>query len=107
MAMPACPLPPSICSEVSATSIDELALLMVMTVKLYTLSYNIYDGSGSGKRTIDHVLGNAAAKESEKRIMSERKARAVPGLPPPLVFFGYLFNFTTVLAGPAFEVRGC
>lgn len=78
---------------------------MVMTVKLYTLAYNIYDGAGPGKRAIDKVLDNPAAKDSEKRIMSERRDRAVPTLPSPLVYFGYAFNFTTALAGPSFEVR--
>ena len=89
----------------NATSIDELALLMVMTVKIYTLSYNVYDGAGPGKRAIDAVLASATAKDAERRIMTERRERSVPGLPSPLVFSGYMFNFTSVLAGPAFEVR--
>lgn len=76
-----------------------------MTVKLYTLSYNIYDGAGRGKRAIDAVLADPAAKERDRKAMLERRARAVPFVPAPLVFFGYIFNFSTVLAGPAFEVR--
>ena len=57
---------------------------MVMTVKIYTLSYTVYDGAGPGKRAIDAVLASATAKDAERRIMTERRERSVPGLPSPL-----------------------
>jgi hypothetical protein len=65
---------------------------MVLSMKLYSLAYNIYDG---------HLLKigkpDRASKKCEKL--------AVDGVPGFIEFLGYTFNFSTILAGPAFEYK--
>jgi len=63
---------------------------MVLTQKLYMLAYNIYDG---------HEL--AAGKENRA---SKKCAKfAVKTIPTFLEFLGYMFCFSNILAGPAYE----
>lgn len=65
---------------------------MVLTMKLYSLAYNLYDGDliKKGKET-------RATKKCAHLAVSE-----VPGI---IEFLGYCFNFSTILAGPAFEYK--
>jgi len=65
---------------------------MVLTIKLYSLAYNLYDGE---------VL----AKGKEDRAAKKCASLAVTDLPNPLEFLGYTFCFSNVLAGPAYEYR--
>lgn len=67
---------------------------MVLCIKLYSLAYNLYDGEliSKGKET------RAAKKCAPFAI----KDGTIPGL---LEFLGYTFNFSTILAGPAFEYK--
>ena len=37
--------------------------------------------------------------------MEERKRFAIQSVPNPLEFFGYIFCFTCLMAGPAFEYK--
>lgn len=66
--------------------------LQVLAMKLYSLSYNIYDGSliKEGKPT---------------RATKKCAPLAVDGIPGIIEFLGYTFNFSTILAGPAFEYK--
>ncbi len=50
------------------------------------------------------MLLDKDAKDSVRGMMRERQARAITELPSPLVYFGFMFNFSTALAGPAFEI---
>jgi hypothetical protein len=63
----------------------------------------LYDGT-AGAKAIDKVLQDATAKGGAKNMMLDRRERAITALPSPDVYFGYMFNFTTALAGPAFEI---
>lgn len=61
-------------------------------MKLYSLSYNIYDGS--------------LIKEGNPTRATKKCAPlAVDGIPGIIEFLGYTFNFSTILAGPAFEYK--
>jgi hypothetical protein len=65
---------------------------MVLAMKLYSLSYNIYDGS--------------LIKEGNPTRATKKCAPlAVDGIPGIIEFLGYTFNFSTILAGPAFEYK--
>ena len=83
--------------------LDFTGAQMVLTIKLYTLIWNISDGK------------RLAAKEWEKKgkemprdlqfmnnKCSELSLTSVPG---PLEYFGYCLNFSNVLAGPAYEFK--
>jgi len=63
---------------------------MVLTMKLYSLAYNLYDG---------HVL----AKGETRRASVKCSPYAVEKLPGIIEFLGYTFCFSSVLAGPAYE----
>jgi len=65
---------------------------MVITMKLYALAYNIYDG---------HLLKIGKPERATKKC-ADLAVEEVPGI---LEYLGYTFNFATVLAGPAFEYK--
>lgn len=65
---------------------------MVITIKLYALAYNLYDG---------HLL----KKGIEDRAAKKCAPWAVTELPGLIEFLGYTFCFATVLAGPAYEYK--
>ncbi len=92
-------------SNVNASSVDDSIMQMVLTVKLYTLSFNLFDGTVDAKR-IDAVLAKSkddATKRGEVNMLKDRKTRAITALPSLLDVLGYAFNPSTVMAGPAFE----
>lgn len=59
---------------------------MVLTIKLYSLAYNLYDG---------HLI----AKGTPDRAAKKCAPWAVNGLPGIIEFLGYSFCFATILAG--------
>lgn len=65
---------------------------MVLVMKLYSLSYNLYDGE-------------LLAKKIENRASKKCAPVAISEFPSMLEYFGYTFNFSTILAGPAFEFK--
>lgn len=65
---------------------------MVITIKLYAMTYNLYDGYLFSKGKEDR-----AAKKCAPFSLSE-----LPGI---VEYLGYTFNFATVLAGPAYEYK--
>jgi hypothetical protein len=65
---------------------------MVLTMKLYSLAYNLYDGE-------------LLAKGTENRASKKCAVVAVSEMPGILEYLGYTFNFSTILAGPAFEFK--
>ena len=73
---------------------------MVLTMKLTSFAYNLYDGTADRKNVFP-----AAPHEDKKKakVYGDRSKFAVEGLPGPLEFFGYVYCFTCLLAGPAFE----
>ena len=94
---------------VKSNNIDDSTLTMVLVVKLYTLCYNLYDADVAAHKGEQARLeaaakaGDAAAAQAIK-LQPGRAARALRALPDPLEFLGYVFNFSTVFVGPAFEV---
>ena len=65
---------------------------MVLVMKLYSLGYNLYDGE-------------LLAKGTENRASKKCASVAVEETPSILEYLGYTFNFSTILAGPAFEFK--
>mmetsp|Transcript_160 Transcript_160/g.162 ORF Transcript_160/g.162 Transcript_160/m.162 type:complete len:500 (-) Transcript_160:49-1548(-) len=65
---------------------------MVLTMKLYSLAYNLYDGEQLAKGTNDR-----AAKKCAPFALKE--------VPSFIEYLGFTFNFSTILAGPSFEFK--
>jgi hypothetical protein len=65
---------------------------MVLVMKLYSLGYNLYDGE-------------LLAKGSQNRASKKCASVAVAEIPGFIEYLGYTFNFSTILAGPAFEFK--
>lgn len=72
--------------------LDFTGCQMVLTMKLYSIAYNIYDG---------HLLATGKADRAAKKC-ADVSIEKVPGI---IEYLGYTFNFSTILAGPAFEYR--
>jgi len=65
---------------------------MVLTMKLYSIAFNLYDGEQIAKGTPDR-----AAKKCS--------SFAIAKLPGIIEYLGYTFCFSNILAGPAFEYK--
>uniref|UniRef100_A0A7S2HDC5 Uncharacterized protein n=1 Tax=Helicotheca tamesis TaxID=374047 RepID=A0A7S2HDC5_9STRA len=65
---------------------------MVLTMKIYSIAYNLYDG---------YVL----AKGETRRASVKCSPYAIEKLPGIIEFLGYTFCFSNVLAGPAYEYK--
>lgn len=74
---------------------------MVLTMKLTSFAYNLYDGTYDKERVAK--IYDKGTEEDKK--YSSRREFMVTSLPNPLEFFGYIYCFTCILAGPAFEYR--
>jgi len=72
--------------------LDFTGTQMVLTMKLYSLAYNIYDG---------HLIAAGKQDRAAKKC-ADLSLTAVPGI---IEYLGYAFNFSTILAGPAFEYK--
>eukprot|EP01038_Epipyxis_sp_PR26KG_P009308 gene9308-12542_t len=73
---------------------------MVLTMKLTSFAYNFFDGTADRKRVFPDT------PYSDKRVAKvygDRQRFAIRSLPNPLEFFGYVYCFTCIMAGPAFE----
>jgi len=73
---------------------------MVLTMKLTSFAYNLYDGTTDK----ENVFKTHEDKRKAK-VYAERAKYAITSLPNPLEFFGYVYCFTCILAGPAFEYK--
>jgi len=71
-------------------TMDFTGAQMVITIKMYSFAYNLYDGEMIAKGTPDRASKKCAPFAIEK----------LPGL---LEFLGFTFCFSNVLTGPAFE----
>lgn len=82
-------------------SMDATASQMLLLIKLTSFAYNYYDGTaGAAAAQSDETDSRQAAQ-----LKKTRRALAVRELPSLLQFFGFVYSFTTFLAGPAFEYR--
>lgn len=78
-------------------NMDFTTSLMILTIKLYSLAYNMYDGEKLKQSDQTGVKVDRATL---------RCARfAVFDMPGFLEYMGYTFCFSTVLAGPAIEYK--
>jgi len=76
--------------------LDFTGAMMIFTIKLWMIAHNIHDG---------HVLKTAKDEKNVPKATMKCKAFSLDTVPNPLQFYGYLFNFSTILAGPAFEYK--
>ena len=75
---------------------------MVLTMKLTSFAYNYYDGTCDKK----NVFPEKPHEDRRKaKVFADRARFAITKLPNPIEFFGYVYCFTCILAGPAFEYR--
>jgi len=75
---------------------------MVLTMKLTSFAYNLYDGTADKK----NVFPDKPYDDKYKaKVFGDRAKFAITSLPNPLEFFGYVYCFTCILAGPAFEYK--
>jgi len=65
---------------------------MVLTIKLYSLAYNLYDG--------EHLAAGGTDRAS-----SRCKHLALDKLPGLIEYLGYTFCFANIIAGPAYEYK--
>lgn len=79
---------------------DYTGTQMVLTMKLTSFAYNLYDGTADKKNVFAEYPEGSKAK-----VYKFRKQYAIESLPNPLEFFGYIYCFTCILAGPAFEYQ--
>ncbi|POM61381.1 Lysophospholipid acyltransferase, partial [Phytophthora palmivora] len=74
---------------------------MLLVIKLTSFAYNYYDG------VVDKTFEKKGSEMSpgKKKVYESRQKLAIQEIPSLLEFFGYVYSFTTFLAGPAFEIR--
>ena len=79
---------------------DVTGTQMVMVMKLTTFAYNLYDG------TVDHHNTFVKTYEGNKgaaKVYAARRKFAIKQLPSLLEYYGYIYTFPCIIAGPAFE----
>lgn len=72
---------------------------MLLVIKLTSFAYNYYDG------VVDKRGDQPGLSPAKARVYAGRKKLALTEIPSLLEYFGYVYSFTTFLAGPAFEIR--
>ncbi|CAM9836940.1 unnamed protein product, partial [Chrysoparadoxa australica] len=77
-------------------SLDFTGPQMILVMKLSSMAFNIYDG-----RKLDK-LQDTGDKRKDK-VLATRRKYALDNVPGPLAFYGYCYNFSTILTGPTFE----
>ena len=75
---------------------------MVLTMKLTSFAYNMYDGTYDKKNVFPEIPHENKRKA---KVYADRARFAITKLPNPIEFFGYVYCFTCILAGPAFEYK--
>ncbi|RQM09985.1 hypothetical protein DD237_007438 [Peronospora effusa] len=81
-------------------SMDATGSQMLLLIKLTSFAFNYHDGTISSITTV--IEGDS---DHTKRIKQSRKKFAIPQIPSLLEFLGFVYCFTTFLAGPAFEYK--
>lgn len=79
---------------------DHTGTQMVLTMKLTSFAYNIYDGMVDKEKVF-----NTQHDDRNKRVYESRRKFAITKFPNLLEFLGYIYCFTCILAGPAFEYK--
>ncbi|KAH7484302.1 hypothetical protein KRP22_005475 [Phytophthora ramorum] len=81
-------------------SMDSTASQMLLLIKLTSFAFNYHDGVVAAATTVQD-----GDSEHTKRVKLSRKQFAIPQIPTLLEFLGFVYCFTTFLAGPAFEYK--
>ncbi|OWZ07682.1 Lysophospholipid acyltransferase [Phytophthora megakarya] len=81
-------------------SMDSTASQMLLLIKLTSFAFNYHDGVVASATTVKD-----GDSEHTKKIKQSRKQLAIPEIPSLLEFLGFVYCFTTFLAGPAFEYK--
>ncbi|KAL9654984.1 hypothetical protein ABK040_008772 [Willaertia magna] len=82
-------------SEINSINPDWSVLQMLMTLKIISVPLNVRDGYRLKKK----ING------SDDRMLKEHEMLAIDNIPNILDYFGYLFYYPTVLAGPVFNIK--
>lgn len=82
-------------------TMDATASQMLLLIKLTSFAYNYHDGTAGAPATASAASDSPALAKLKKT----RRELAIRQLPSLLEFFGFVYCFTTFLAGPAFEYR--
>lgn len=77
---------------------------MLLTIKLTSFAYSHFDGTVDMPR-IKKELEDETASKGRRAMYSTRLRRSIAKLPNLLEYFGYVYCFTTYLAGPAFGIK--
>jgi D-alanyl-lipoteichoic acid acyltransferase DltB (MBOAT superfamily) len=81
-------------------SMDSTASQMLLLIKLTSFAFNYHDGVEASATELQ-----ASDSEHIKKVKQSRKQLALPQIPSLLEFLGFVYCFTTFLAGPAFEYK--
>jgi lysophospholipid acyltransferase len=94
-----------------SVSFDMSTTQMLITLKLISFSFNLYDGIVDYKKIFNeennknnNEMKELTYKQKQKiNIYNDRKLYAITKLPSYIEFLGYIYNFNSLLAGPIFE----
>ncbi|CEG40878.1 lysophospholipid acyltransferase [Plasmopara halstedii] len=81
-------------------SMDSTASQMLLLIRLTSFAFNYHDGVVANATTVKD-----GDSEHMKMVKQSRKQLAIPKIPSLLEFLGFVYCFTTFLAGPAFEYK--
>ncbi|CAH0482719.1 unnamed protein product [Peronospora belbahrii] len=81
-------------------SMDATASQMLLLIKLTSFAFNYHDGTVASATTVKE-----GDSQHMKRVKQSRKQFAIPQIPSLLEFLGFVYCFTTFLAGPACEYK--
>ncbi|KAG1704361.1 hypothetical protein DVH05_006369 [Phytophthora capsici] len=81
-------------------SMDATASQMLLLIKLTSFAFNYHDGVVPSATTVQE-----GDSEHTKKMKQSRKQLSIPEIPSLLEFLGFVYCFTTFLAGPAFEYK--
>jgi len=93
-------------------SLDFTGPQMILCIKLSSFAYNLYDseiGTPKAERKVlkleEQNQGGAKDRQLKalRRTVASQKKYAIHRLPSVMEYLGYIFCFTTIMAGPAFE----
>lgn len=81
---------------------DVSGTMMILVIKVSSIAFNYLDG------TIHFNETNQRAKEGGKKNeeYKRRSQYAISKIPSPVEYFGYMFYFPQVIAGPSCEYKG-
>jgi len=91
-------------------SLDFTGPQMILCIKLTSFAYNYYDGKIGTPRMEKKLLDMKEKGKSDPRavsglekVIASQKKYAITSLPSLVEYLGYIYCFTTIMAGPAFE----